>query len=149
MLVALALGLGGCGELNSPNYIPVSIITITTTCKDAPVTVVLTNITRVIENAVAEVDGVSGVLSTSYNGYSSVTLNFADGYGVEMILENVRERIAHVSGQLPDTASVKIEKIVINSVIGSSDGPTTIWTTLFITPSLFKFKKAKTVTDEP
>ncbi|MBD3167458.1 MMPL family transporter [bacterium] len=59
-------------------------------------------VTRPIEEAVAAVQGVEEINSTSTEGRSTVRLSFTWGKDLEVALDDVRERIDRVLGRLPE-----------------------------------------------
>lgn len=61
-------------------------------------------ITKPIENAVASVNGIQQITSTSSEGSSFVSLSFNYGTNMDQIVSDVREKLERVNRMLPDTA---------------------------------------------
>ncbi len=79
-------------------------VNISTTYTNAGPESVENTITKPIENAVASVNGVQKITSTSSEGSSSVQLSFNYGTKMETIVNDVREKLDRVTRSLPDAA---------------------------------------------
>ena len=78
------------------------VLTVNTTFTGASADTVDRQITSVIEGAVARVQGLTGVSSSSSYGRSQVTLTFADGTNLDGATSDVRDATARVLNKLPD-----------------------------------------------
>jgi len=78
------------------------VLTINTSFTGASADTVDRQITSVIEGAVARVQGLTGVSSSSSYGRSQVTLTFADGTNLDGATSDVRDATARVLNKLPD-----------------------------------------------
>src|SRR5512139_3749290 len=65
-------------------------------------------ITRPIEQAVSAVAGLEQLMSTSQEGSSRVSLNFAYGTDLNVVADDVRSRMDRVRGRLPEDADPPI-----------------------------------------
>ena len=109
-LLLLVLGAASLMQLpvrELPNIDP-PIIQITTTYPGASAAVVDTQITEVIEAAVAGIEGIRIITSNSRDGRSAVTLEFNLGRDVDAAANDVRDRVARAAGRLPTTAQTPI-----------------------------------------
>lgn len=62
------------------------------------------NVTRPLENALNSVEHIKHVTSNSREGVSVVTLEFEYGYDIDVLTNNVRDKLDLVSHSLPDEA---------------------------------------------
>lgn len=79
------------------------VLSINTTFTGAAAETVDREITAVVEGAVARVQGVAGISSTSSTGQSRVTLAFNDGTNLDAATSDVRDALSRISRQLPDS----------------------------------------------
>jgi multidrug efflux pump len=87
----------------------------------ASASVVETRITQVLEDALAGIEGIETIQSTSVNGRASVTLEFRLERDIEAAANDVRDAISNVADRLPDEADPpEVEK-------ANSDSETVIW----------------------
>lgn len=102
-LVIVVLGLAALGQLPVREYpdIDPPVISIQTTYTGAAPQVVDTEITEVIEGAVASVDGVRLLTSESRDGRSQTTLEFEPGRDIDAAANDVRDALARVQRDLP------------------------------------------------
>ena len=61
-------------------------------------------IARPVEQAMRGIDGVEEIRSEAYLGGATVTVEFDDGFNPDKALDDVREKIKVVEGELPDDA---------------------------------------------
>lgn len=80
-------------------------LTIQTSYTGASAETVDRELTAAIEGAVARVQGVAGISSSSSYGQSRVTLTFADGTNLDSATSDIRDALARITNQLPDDAS--------------------------------------------
>jgi len=78
------------------------VLTINTTFTGASADTVDREITSTVEGAVARVQGLTGISSSSSYGRSQVTLTFADGTNLDSATSDVRDATARVANRLPD-----------------------------------------------
>jgi multidrug efflux pump len=84
--------------------IDTSVITVTTTYVGASPETVDTDITGIIEGAIAGVSGVKSINSQSRQGQSSTVIEFEVGRNIDEAANDVRSAVARVRGQLPAEA---------------------------------------------
>ena len=82
------------------------VLSVNTSYAGATAQTVDNEITSTIEGAVARVQGVSSISSTSSLGQSRVTLGFVDGTNLDSATSDVRDALARVTNKLPDTTAV-------------------------------------------
>ncbi|SON54440.1 Efflux pump membrane transporter BepE [Hartmannibacter diazotrophicus] len=80
------------------------IVTITTTYDGAAPETIDTEVTSVIEGAVARVAGVASISSSSQSGRSRVTAEFGDNVDIETAANDLRGAVDRVRNTLPDDA---------------------------------------------
>ncbi|MDR2782111.1 MAG: efflux RND transporter permease subunit [Holosporaceae bacterium] len=90
-----------------PN-IEVPTISISTTYTGASSRVIETKITQLVENAVAGIEGLDNIQSTSKEGKSNVQLEFSISRDLEAAANDVRDRINRVLNKLPDSADIPV-----------------------------------------
>ncbi len=84
--------------------IDIPTVTVTTTYSGASASVVESKITQRIEDAVAGIDGLETIESTSSDGQSRVMLEFAVSRDIDAASNDVRDRVSRVLSRLPDEA---------------------------------------------
>ena len=97
VLAILMLLIGVVGYLNLPirEYPDTEppIVSVQTAYTGAAATVVETRVTEVLENALAGIEGIQTITSTSRDGQSSITVEFAPGRSVDSAANDVRDRV--------------------------------------------------------
>lgn len=83
-------------------------VTIETTLPGAGPEIVEAQITKIIEEAVAGIEGIETVTSSSAVEESKVTLEFIPGYSMESATNNIRDRLAKFADKIPDEATKPI-----------------------------------------
>jgi len=78
------------------------VLSISTNFDGAAAETVDREITAVVEGAVARVQGVTSISSSSSNGRSRVTLSFTDNTNLDVATSDVRDALSRVGRQLPD-----------------------------------------------
>jgi multidrug efflux pump len=79
-----------------------SVVSVTTTYTGAAPEIVDTDITEVIDSAVAGISGVKTITSSSQRGRSTTTIEFELGRDIDEAAGDVRAAVSRVRGQLPD-----------------------------------------------
>jgi HAE1 family hydrophobic/amphiphilic exporter-1 len=79
------------------------VLSVNTTYDGATAQTVDNEITSTIEGAIARVQGVSSISSTSSLGQSRVSIGFVDGTNLDAATSDVRDALARVTNKLPDT----------------------------------------------
>ncbi|MCQ4164554.1 efflux RND transporter permease subunit [Tahibacter harae] len=118
-LILLVLGLIAFTRLplrELPNIDP-PIVSIDTTYTGASAGVVETRVTQVLEDAIAGIEGVETVQSSSRNGRSSITLEFTLNRDIEGAANDVRDAVARAADRLPE----EIDPPQVAKVEGDAD----------------------------
>ncbi|MDR1551798.1 MAG: efflux RND transporter permease subunit [Holosporaceae bacterium] len=110
MLLIVLFGYLNLRRLPVSEYpnIEIPTIAITTTYEGASSDIVETKITQTIENAVAGVEGLDNIQSTTKQGRSTVQLEFSIGRDLDAAANDVRDRINRVLNKLPEDATIPI-----------------------------------------
>ena len=80
------------------------VVSINTTYRGAASDIVERRVTQVIEDQIAGISGITKIKSSSFDGRSSITLEFSRDRNVDAAANDVRDRIGRVLGNLPDEA---------------------------------------------
>jgi HAE1 family hydrophobic/amphiphilic exporter-1 len=78
------------------------VLSISTSFTGAAAETVDREITAVVEGAVARVQGVTGISSSSSTGQSRVTLEFSDSTNLDVATSDVRDALSRIGRSLPD-----------------------------------------------
>jgi len=116
LLLVVVLCLGGFYASQS---LPVAIfpeltaprIIVTADNGDAPIPIILANVTRPLENAVAGVPNVTRVGSLTQRGGDELDVNFQWGTDMQATLQQVQARIAQVQATLPPGTNVTAQRL--------------------------------------
>jgi len=102
----IVLGLTSAGrmslELNPKVDFP--FVTVTTLYPGAGPEEIESQVTKKIEDAVASVNGLKTITSSSQEGISAVFLEFHLGFSTDVLSSDVREKVGAIRGQLPQGA---------------------------------------------
>ncbi len=103
-LLLVILGVMSFDRLAVREYpdIDSPIVSITTNYRGASAAIIETRVTQVIEDAVAGIDGVRSINSTSRDERSSVTIEFNMSRDVDAATNDIRDRVSRVVGRLPE-----------------------------------------------
>jgi multidrug efflux pump len=104
--VLLIFGLFAFDRLTVREYPDIDrpVISIGTTYRGASAPIIETQVTQVIEDAVAGISGIDTITSTSREGSSSVNIEFEAARDIDGATNDVRDRIARAVGWLPEEA---------------------------------------------
>ena len=80
------------------------IVSVSTSYAGASAEVIENQITEPIEQQVAGIQGIERISSTSRDGRSNVTIEFALDRDIDVAASDVRDRVSRVQGRLPDQA---------------------------------------------
>lgn len=112
-LVVILLGLVTFFQLQVRQYprIEEPEISIFTTLEGASPSIVETQITKLLEDALAGLEGLSAMESKSEQGQSRISLRFRINRDIEAAANDVRDKISRVRSRLPqDTSDPRISK---------------------------------------
>lgn len=103
-LMLVVLGIGALVNLPVREYpaIDPPIVSVSTVYKGAANTVIEAQVTQIIENAVAGLEGIKTITSSSQDERSNVTVEFIAGRNIDSAAADVRDRVSRVIGRLPD-----------------------------------------------
>ena len=107
-LLLVAFGLLAFDRLALREYpdIDPPIVGIETIYRGAAASVVETQITQMIEERVSGVEGIEFIESGSEDGRSTITIQFGIDRDVDAAANDIRDRIAAISSDLPDEAEL-------------------------------------------
>ena len=80
------------------------VVSVSTGYAGASAEVIENQITEPIEQQVAGIQGIERISSTSRDGRSNVTIEFALDRDIDVAASDVRDRVSRVQGRLPDQA---------------------------------------------
>lgn len=125
-LMLVVLGVASLMRLPIREYpaIDPPIVSVSTIYRGASNQVVESRVTEIIEAAIAGIEGVRAITSTSREERSNVTIEFRLGRDIDAAAADVRDRVSRVVGRLP----TGVETPVIAKV--DSDARAIIWFTL-------------------
>ena len=109
LVVSLLIVVGGLMALRDlpvrelPD-IDASVVTVSTTYTGAAAAIIDTEITEVIEGAVARIDGVRRIESTSREGAGQTQITFTTDRDIDSAAADVRDAVGSVANRLPDEA---------------------------------------------
>ena len=109
-LLLVVLGLAAFTKLpvrELPQIDP-PIISITTQYRGAAAPVVETQVTEIIEGAIAGIEGIHAITSESRDERSRVTIEFRLNRDIDSAANDVRDRVARALNRLPDTADAPV-----------------------------------------
>ncbi len=101
------LNLRKIGVREYPN-IEIPTISVSTTYTGASSSIIETKITQQIENAVAGIEGLDNIQSTSKDGRSNVKLEFSVDRNLDNATNDVRDRVSRIYNKLPDGADLPV-----------------------------------------
>ena len=109
-LMLLVLGLASLARLPIREYpaIDPPVVSITTTYRGASAAVVDTQITEIIEAAVAGIEGIKFITSQSRDERSQVTLEFRLSRNVDAAANDVRDKVSRALARMPEQADTPV-----------------------------------------
>ena len=84
------------------------VLSVNTNYTGATAQTVDNEITATIEGAIARVQGVSSISSTSSQGQSRVSIGFVDGTNLDSATSDVRDALARIANRLPTTVDAPV-----------------------------------------
>jgi len=91
------------------------VVTVDVTYPGAPSNIVETRITEIIEERIAGIEGIEFIESSSRDGRSSVTIEFSINRDIDAAANDVRDRVAGITDDLPEEADPpEVQKIDSN-----------------------------------
>lgn len=113
-LLLLAFGLVAFEKLPLREYpdIDPPVVTILTAYPGAAATIVETRVTEIIEERIAGVEGIKFIQSSSGNGRSTITVEFEAGLDIDVLANDIRNRVSGILGELPqEVRAPQIQKV--------------------------------------
>lgn len=103
-LMLVAFGIMSFNELPLREYPDTSppIVSISTTYAGASAQIVETQITEIIEDQINGIDGIDAINSSSNDGSSRISVEFAVGTNIEVAANDIRDKISRVVRSLPE-----------------------------------------------
>ncbi|MDT9598252.1 efflux RND transporter permease subunit [Sphingosinicella rhizophila] len=105
-MLIVVVGVVGFFSLSIREYPAVDppIVSVQTVYTGAAASVVETRITQVLEQSLSGIEGLETISSTSRDGESSISIEFAAGRDVDAAANDVRDRVGRSIDDLPDEA---------------------------------------------
>ncbi len=106
-LLLVAFGIIAFERLPLRQYpdIDPPVVSIDTDYPGASANVVETRITKIIEDRIAGIEGISFIESTSEDGRSTINIEFQVGRDVDAAANDIRDRVSSILDDLPDEAN--------------------------------------------
>lgn len=125
-LLLVVLGLSAAIRLAVREYPDVDTpeVSISTAYRGAPASLVETQITEIVEGAVSGIEGIRSMRSVSRDGRSYVSIEFNVDRDLEAATNDVRDKVAQVMDDLPETA----DQPIISKA--DADARAMLWVTL-------------------
>ncbi len=105
-LVLVIFGLFSYRQLTVREYPDVDppVVSVATTYRGASAQIIESQVTQVLEDAVAGIEGIKTIGSTSREESSSISITFNLSRNIDDAANDVRDRVARVIGRLPEEA---------------------------------------------
>ncbi|HRE86726.1 MAG TPA: efflux RND transporter permease subunit, partial [Accumulibacter sp.] len=105
-LLLIAFGLLSFDRLPLREYpdIDPPIVTVDTGYPGAAANVVENRVTKLIEERISGIEGIRFIASSSEDGRSRITLEFAVGRDIDAAANDIRDRVSAIVDDLPDEA---------------------------------------------
>lgn len=116
-ILLIAFGLVAYERLSLREYpdIDPPIVTVEVNYPGAPANIVETRVTRIVEERIAGIEGIEFIVSESKDGESNVTIEFSIDRDIDSAANDVRDRIAGISDNLPEEADPpEVQKVDSN-----------------------------------
>ena len=116
-LLLVAFGLVAYERLSLREYpdIDPPVVTVEVDYSGAPANIVETRVTRIIEERIAGIEGIEFIQSQSKDGKSRVTIEFSIDRDIDSAANDVRDRIAGITDNLPEEADPpEVQKVDSN-----------------------------------
>ncbi|MEM5500272.1 efflux RND transporter permease subunit [Ahrensia kielensis] len=136
LVLNLLIIIAGLAALNSVDVrempdVDRPVLSVRTTYTGASAKTVDQEVTKVLEDALGGLDGLSYISSTSQNGSSRITIDLSDGTDVNVAANEAREIVSQTTRQLPDDiddpavrkSDTNSDPIVRLAVVGNASIP--------------------------
>lgn len=121
ILILMVFGTISFKRLTVREYpnIEIPVVSVRTTYPGASASVIESKITQIVEDTIAGIDGIEMIESSSSDGESTVTVEFAISRDIDDAANDMRDRVARVMGVLPEEADAPvISKVDAASMAG-------------------------------
>ncbi len=112
-LLLVVFGIFSIAQLSVREYpdIDIPVISVETFYTGASAGIVETQVTQILENQLAGIEGVRRITSASQEGRSSINIEFELSRDIDVGANDVRDRVSRVLGDLPEQADApRIQK---------------------------------------
>lgn len=112
-LLLVVFGLFSIAQLSVREYpdIDIPVVSVETRYTGASAAIMETQVTQILENQLAGIEGVRRITSASQEGRSSINIEFELSRDIDAGANDVRDRVSRVLGELPEQAdSPRIQK---------------------------------------
>lgn len=117
-VLVIIIGLVAFSRLELREYpdIDPPVVSVQTTYTGASAQVIETRVTKILEDSISGIQGVKSIDSSSQDGVSTISVEFALTRNVDEAASDVRDRVQRVQSQLPDEVdSPQISKVDANT----------------------------------
>ena len=116
-ILLVVFGIVSYERLSLREYpdIDAPVVTVEVTYPGAPANIVETRITEIVEERIAGIEGIEFIESSSQDGESNVTIEFSINRDIDAAANDVRDRIAGITDDLPEEADPpEVQKVDSN-----------------------------------
>lgn len=109
-LLVMLIGIVSYGRLTVREYpnIDEPIVTVRTDYRGASAEIIESQVTQILENSIAGIEGIEIISSTSRQERSFIQVRFRPSVNPDVAASDVRDRVSRVRGRLPDEISEPI-----------------------------------------
>lgn len=103
-LLVMLVGIVSYGRLTVREYpnIDEPIVSVQTTYRGASAEIIETQVTQILENSIAGIEGIEIISSTSRQERSQISVRFRPDVDPDVAASDVRDRVGRVRGRMPD-----------------------------------------------
>lgn len=103
-LLVMLIGIVSYGRLTVREYpnIDEPIVSVQTTYRGASAEIIETQVTQILENSIAGIEGIEIISSTSRQERSQISVRFRPDVDPDVAASDVRDRVSRVRGRMPD-----------------------------------------------
>lgn len=103
-LLVVLIGIVSYGRLTVREYpnIDEPIVSVNTTYRGASAEIIESQVTQILENSIAGIEGIEIITSNSRQERSSISVRFRPDVDPDVAASDVRDRVSRVRGRMPD-----------------------------------------------
>lgn len=103
-LLVILIGIVSYGRLTVREYpnIDEPIVSVNTTYRGASAEIIESQVTQILENSIAGIEGIEIITSNSRQERSSISVRFRPDVDPDVAASDVRDRVSRVRGRMPD-----------------------------------------------